>query len=307
MSPKFTEATTTDAKRLARGEHWRMVQAHFRREHRKHHPEVSILTLAGGCPHEEIECIRSLMARARIIAVDLDPRCCDAAADAGADISLCTDLFDWDAPSKVPKTIQDLGSIDVVNLDLCGGITVPVERAVTYYGRLVRTSGVLMVSFSYGRDVIEVFDRHPWRGIPAPLAGRVKRLHERIPKKPRPSETGSRRKAISLPTTEDRLSDGMPALGLASVIAYRGAQMPMCACLWEGHCNPEQPSFVNLTDDDLMAAALSQLEPLDVSRLYALPDERIQHFRRKAAAAKAVNTRQVRKAMAEQSEGERES
>jgi hypothetical protein len=52
-----------------------------------------------------------------------------------------------------------------------------------------------------------------------------------------------------------------------------------------------------------MIAALAQLEPLDVSRLYALPVERIQHFRRKAAAAKAVNTRQTRRAMQEDGAG----
>jgi len=283
---KFTEAKMTDAKRLARGEHWRMVQAHFRREHRKHHPEIRVITLAGGSPHEEIACIRSLLPRAEIVAVDLDPRCCEAAKDAGADVVLCTDVFKWDN-SKVPTSIQALGSIDVVNLDLCGGITRDVERAVTYYGRMVRTAGVLMVSFSYGRDISELFSRDPWLGIPAPLAGRVKYLHDRIPTKEVPFSPGTH-------STPARHATRIARLGLSSVIAYKGAQMPMCACLWEGHCDHQVPSFVNVTDDDLMAAVLTQLEPLDVSRLYAVPEERIQHFRRKSAAAKAVTTRQAR-------------
>jgi len=284
---KFTASTTTDAKRLARGEHWKMVQAHFRRETRQHHPQIRVLTLAGGNPREEIECIRSLLHHAQIVAVDIDPQCCDAAKDAGADVVLCTDLFAWDH-ANVPAAIRELGTIDVVNLDLCGGITPPVERAVTYYGRLVRTAGVLMVSFSYGRDIVEVFSREPWQGIPAPLAGRVKRLHERIPAKDKTIWKGD------LPAGTERIA----TLGLTSVIAYKGAQMPMCACLWEGHCNPEHPSFVNATDDDLMSATLAQLEPLDVSRLYALPAERIQHFRRKFAAAKAVSTRNARRGSA---------
>lgn len=276
---KFTEATTTDAKRLVRGEHWKLVQTHFRREQKKHHPNIRVITLAGGNPHEEITCIRSLLPQAEIVAVDHDQQCCEEAKKAGANTVICADLFDWDG-TKVPRSIQELRPVDVVNLDLCGGITQDVERAVTRYGQLVRAAGVLMLSFSYGRDVAELFSQAPWRGIPAPLAGRVKYLNDRIYHKKYKEDWRSKQDIL------------IPTLGLTSVLAYKGAQMPMCACLWEGHSDPDKPSFVNVTDEDLMQAVLVQLDPLDVSRLYAVPSERIQHFRRKAAARQAVITRQ---------------
>lgn len=51
--------------------------------------------------------------------------------------------------------------------------------------------------------------------------------------------------------------------------------------------------FEKVGDLDLMAAALG-LETIDPSLLYAVPQERIRHFRRKIAAEKASAVRKAR-------------
>jgi hypothetical protein len=289
MTRRFDHDKISDAKRVARGEHWLAARTFLRKRDRIHHAPWKIVTLAGHSPAEEIECIRELMPKAVIYAVDMDPECCRLAKEAGADHVLCLNLLDWSSDGsrvqKLPEAFHDLYPVDALNLDLCGGITRDMELIVQRYANLCRT-GVFLLTFSYGRDVTEVYNSGNYRGIPDPLGGRV------------------------------ALLDRWPTqMNLTSVIAYRGNEMPMCALMWTKHgknadhrdpydyrskqerwseiiANRPEPSFVKIGDEDLAPACVYP----DAAKLYATPAERIAAFRRKFAALKAVATRQHQEA-----------
>jgi hypothetical protein len=229
------------------------------------------------------------MPKAFIIAVDIDPQCCEAALAAGADEAICTDVFAWQknsppvSRSSLPDAMQALGDLDAINLDLCGGITKNVEQAVTRYSYICR-KGALLLTFSYGRDVCEVYEPGEYRGIPEPIGGRVRLIAHRA----------------------------MYQLNLTSVMVYKGHEMPMCSLMWSEWRGRDididtdkyndsdrkkkriaarpNPSFVKAGNDDLSVACVYP----DVAKLYGLPDERVQAFRRHFAALKAVATRRAK-------------
>lgn len=294
MTRQFDADKITDAKRVARGEHWLAVRTFLRKRDRIHHAPWKIVTLAGHHPAEEIACIRELMPKAVIYAVDVDDECCRLAQEAGADHAYCLNILAWQGPlngrprSRVdifPEPLADIGPVDAINLDFCGGITQDMELVTRRYPQLCRT-GVLLLTFSYGRDVTEVYDAGSYRGIPEPLGGRVAKL--------------------------DR---GPTRMNLTSVIAYRGSKMPMCSLMWVNYRGQDEPkssydnrstrerwseiiasrpdpSFVKIGDDDLAPACVYP----DAAKLYATPAERIAAFRRKFAALKAVTTRRNQEA-----------
>ena len=298
---KFTADMVSDGKRLVRGEHWLLARTHLRRRDEAHHKVWSVLTLAGENPGAEIGCIRELMHRAKIVAVDQSRSAVDAACRAGADVSLHCDLEDFREPqdtsmramndpggrlSRLPKPIAELAPFDVVNLDLCCDVTTAMPIAKRY-AHAVAKKGILIVTFSYGRDVAELFDAGDFGPVPAPLAGRV------------------RAAAVAVPAVVGRV---------ASAIAYTGNQMPMCSLLWapgkkyapvrhEGFAPvardpmdalpPE--TFHRVGDQDLYAA-VTMFDRIDPALLYALPPERMLHFRRKLAAEKAVANRRGKQA-----------
>lgn len=285
MTRRFDQGKISDAKRVARGEHWLAARTFLRKRDRVHHAPWRIVTLAGHSPSEEIECIRELMPKAVIYAVDVDPECCRLAKEAGADHVLCVNLLDWNnhrgyrVKNVLPEPFLEIYPVDALNLDFCGGITGDMELIVRRYAHLCQ-SGVFLLTFSYGRDVTEVYAPGSYRGIPDPVGGRVAQL------------------------------DCWPTrMNLTSVIAYRGNEMPMCALMWVKHGRDPheigdsrskrerwseiieqrpEPSFVKIGDDDLAPACVYP----DAAKLYATPAERIAAFRRKFAALKAVATRQ---------------
>jgi hypothetical protein len=285
---QFTADMTSDGKRLTRGEHWLLARTLLRRRDKVHHRSWKVITLAGENPRDEVSCIRELMPKADIVAVDKSESAVEAACRAGANVSCICDLYAFREPepkndhiSRLPLELATLAPFDVVNLDVCGDVSsvVPLIRRYSY---AVAKKGVLMVTFSYGRDVVELFDAGAFGDVPAPLGGRVREVA-----KAASSQVGR----------------------IVSTLAYKGNQMPMCSCVWgPGRKHKEQTygrarsqkdrllppeSFCRIGDDDLYAAVV-MYDRVDPEMLYAVPAERILHFRRKLAAEKAVATRRSR-------------
>lgn len=283
---KFTSQLISDAKCVVRGEHWKLARSFLRCRDVVHHGRWKILTTAGENPEGEISCIRHLMKNAQIVAVDKSPSAVEAAANAGANVSLSCDLGAFRKAtgyasqshlSKLPLQLAELGPFDIVNLDLCCDVSHAIPLIRRYSWALAK-KGVFMVTFSYGRDVAELFDQEDFGPVPAPLGGRV-------------------RAAVVASAAN---------LQIRSVLAYMGNQMPMCSCLWGPGKKREKvswgydpplvlpDSFLKVTDDDLYAA-VTMFDQIDPALLYALPADRVLHFRRKLAAARAVATRRANK------------
>jgi hypothetical protein len=234
------------------------------------------------------------MPRANIIAADRSLTAVEAAIDAGADVGVHCDVTEFRKPpgsspfASLPEQIAQFAPYDIINLDFCGPVA-GMEGALRKYSRAAaKAKGILMATFSYGRDVRELYDDEAFGDVPRPLAARVRAC------------------AVA----------AMDKMHLCSVLAYSGNQMPMYALLWEmggkwekrtcGHtytnfctssCSVLRPplSFARVGAADLYAAA-TMFDRLEPSELYALPPERVLHFRRKFAAEKAVATRRSRRA-----------
>jgi len=296
---KFKEESISDHKRLARGEHLLAARTHLRSRDAVHHRPWSVLMLAGDAPKGQVSALRGLMPRCRIVAVDNDPKCIDAAIDAGVDDVVLSDLVvrqdvvrppsRWWATSdttsreavsvhKAPDQISSLGKFDLIDLDFCGPATKQMRQAMTIYRKLLEPRGVMMVTFSVGRDVEEVGRqrlqdylrlysdnvdfRHLYGVIPRHILGRILILMA-------PSELGK----------------------LYSVIYYRGANMPMCSLLIKFGPGFQKAAFVQLEAGDF---ELSVCYP-DAALLYDCPEERIKELRQRHAALRAVLTRSKKK------------
>lgn len=270
----FTAETVSDQKRLARGEQWLFARSLLRAWHRSHTSDYRILTLAGGAPAGEINCIRELMPKAHITAIDKDEGCVLAAMDAGADDAIKADLSEWtmDGHIKRPNAALTGKCFDVVNLDLCAGASAETKELISIYRSLVYRPGILMVTFSYGRDVVEFFKFR--QSAPGHLAAVPESIANRI--------------AYLFGQKADRI---------ASVILYQGNQMPMCSvvllCVGHGGRAQQRPlSFTKLQEGDFELAVLHP----DVRMLYDCPEERILALRRSHAALRAVATRKANEA-----------
>src|ERR1700761_4855930 len=82
----------SDQKRIVRAEQWTLARQILRARDATHHPKWRFLTIAGPIPAEEIDCIRNLMPKAHITAIDIDAKNVAAAKTAGADVSLLHDV-----------------------------------------------------------------------------------------------------------------------------------------------------------------------------------------------------------------------
>jgi hypothetical protein len=288
---KFDGSKISDQKRLARGEHWLLARQILRARDGVHSRAWRVLMLAGGSPHGEVAAIKELMPKANITAIDDNQQCLDAAIDAGVhDVLLC-DLANfyieqrmsaYDA-SRVGYTrirpawqVASLPKFDVVHLDLCGGVTERSQGIFRVYRKhSVSAGGVFIFTFSYGRDVTELFREHRRKNNKHPDVAKM--LAAGIP---------------------DGLVDRITYLlsrgsvtGLRSVVAYKGSEMPMCSLLVQ--CNRNEDfdlSFVKLETEDFETAVVYP----DAANLYDCPRDRIESFRRRFAALKAVQTRQSR-------------
>lgn len=303
----FAADLTSDQKRLVRGEHLLMARRLLRARDEVHHAEWRVLMLAGSTPGEEIGAIRAIMNRARITAVDIDASCCDEARRCGADEVLNVNLFDWDPPlmDRTPRVgpgrpgrPKTRRLFDLIDLDLCSNDINGLRRLSSIYRQRLEPSGVMMMTFSYGRDVVEATES--W----------LARIESRRRSRGRPLRLGTTEdfqaallvdlRAASLPRmviARILRIIGCGARGLASVMMYAGNKMPMCSLLLSKGRYYDPVSVVSVQDKDLELALLHDYP--DPQALYACPRERVEAFKRSAAARKAAETlRQRRTAQA---------
>jgi hypothetical protein len=271
---KFSADKITDQKRYVRGEHLLLARSRLRARDGVHHKPWRVLMLAGGNPAEEINAIRSLMPKSHITAVDVDARLVSLAKDCGADDAIVCDLSKIRRDKNrmfVAKEIDGKDKFDLIDLDFCGNPTEEMSEMAIAYSSKLTTAGILMVTFSYGRDVVEVLDEMAWsyhdeafdslisQGCPRLLVSRIRLVLRR-----------------------QNLWEG-----LRSVMVYKGASMPMCAVLCQRERNHRGISFVKVEECDFEFAVLDY-DPCD---MYACPKERSEAIRRKFAAIKAHITR----------------
>lgn len=290
---RFAGKHITDQKRLVRAEHWLLARTILRARDGVHHKRWRIMTLSGGAPSGEVTAIRELMPKAHITAVDKNQKCLDQAIDAGVDDVVLCDLADFTVsqrpayhdPQKVGYSryepaapIAALERFDIINLDLCGVVTEHTQRLFRIYRkRAVSSGGVIMITFSYGRDVTELFGEHfrkaPERfvnelssaGISDALAARILFLFSR-----------------------EKAHQGTG--GLRSVIAYKGSEMPMCSLLVLAYPQSDIPiRYMKIEPGDFELAVCYP----DVSAMYDCPHDRVMALRRKFAALKAAFTRKA--------------
>lgn len=254
--------------------------------------------MSGGAPKGEIAAIRELMPKAHITAVDKNQDCVDAAIDAGADEVFLCDLTDW---SRVPEgrpgnrlrpvqQLVDAGTFDLMNIDLCAGASFETAQIFRCYNKLLTDRGVMIGTFSYGRDVVEAHMAalKKWRTRAAPVHGsqlgiesqlgvEIRRTLQCLEATGMPESVLSRLAYLFWPSELARTR---------SVMVYRGAEMPMCSFLrCSGACN--EISFLQVESGDFELAVCYP----DSARLYDCPTDRILALRRRFAALKAALTR----------------
>jgi hypothetical protein len=286
---KFDHSKITDQKRFVRAEHWLYARTRLRARDECHSAKWRILTLAGGSPRGEMTAIRELMPKAYVVAVDTDPRCLEAAINAGADDVIECDVLAYEHERSkeqfgssrylVPSSLRNLAKFDAINLDLCGSVTADVKRCLGLYLRqLVTARGIVMLTFSYGRDVAEMYQ----------VLGRQWSVQT--------SQTRDDDELFELPAAvPDSAAGRIMYLGnqrhLRSIMVYRGAEMPMCSALYQsGQAICQSISFTKVGPGDFEIAAVYP----NSAKLYDCPQERIDSLRRKFAAIKAAFTRTAR-------------
>jgi len=289
----------SDEKRLVRGEHWIFVRSKLRARDRVHHRAWKILMIAGPSPQEEIACLRELMPSAHITAVDLDQANIEAARTAGADSAICCDISkfievdddNYGPPSRSGSPghwwpPKEVGSeFDAICLDLTGPANDWLAEVIAVYYRCLTKNGVLIVTFSYGRDVVEFYQdnwnrakNRPWNhvggsdyevryllggGIPEQIAARIYFLFkQRCPR-------------------------------IRSVIQYSGNSMPMVSVLLARDRGDYPVKFIKIESEDFELAVTSE----NLGNIYACPQDRILELRRSMTAKKAVRTRRERLAI----------
>jgi hypothetical protein len=278
----------SDQKRLVRGEHWLRARHFLRARDDVHHAAWRLMIIAGPAPDEEITCIRELMPKAHILAVDIHEANLMAAIDAGADDTIRCDIGNLVCESSSyskrffpPPPLRDQ-KFDAICLDLTGPANDWLRRiGGVYYQESLVTRGVMMVTFSYGRDVVERIVEDWRQEIKKPRYHDCPLSHlDKIP------EPIAARVWSALAGTRSKALD--------SCIQYRGNKMPMMSCLIVKGRSMPPAGFIAVDPDDYGLAATMA----DPGNVYAYPAERIEHFRtvykRSQAAHKAVATRKQR-------------
>jgi hypothetical protein len=278
MAVKFGDTHITDQKRLVRGEHLLQARSMLRARDHVHHRPWRIMIIAGHSPKGEVAALRELMPTAQIWAVDKDPQCIEAAVKAGVHKAVCCDLAD-DTPAALNVVF------DMINLDFCGSATDEKHNIFKkFYNTHLSFGGAMLLTFSYGRDVVELFrqtirnlDNRAHDNTSEEIA--LRRLREAKV----PELIIGRLCCLMTPTRVTHIE---------SVMVYRGPQTPMCSVLLrKGHVREDHPmSFVAVEDGDYELAVCYP----DSVGLYDCPRERIEGLRRQFAAIKAVITRNKR-------------
>src|ERR1700677_4629319 len=185
---KFSSDKITDSKRLVRGEHLLLARNLLRIEY-GHFGKKRALMLAGENPSEEIEALRVLFGGIHVTCADLDSRCLESAIEAGADEVLKVDIHGWKKGDEYdharkkqilyPEGLHGK-CFELIDLDFCGPFDEGLRETINAYKYMLAKSGVLMVTFSYGRDVVERFIAVARGGdYMGPLAPGVQELIER--------------------------------------------------------------------------------------------------------------------------------
>jgi hypothetical protein len=240
------------------------------------------MMMAGGSPQGEVTAIRELMPKSHIVAVDRDEKCLEAAIIAGVDDVVDCDvltLTETRTTSPFPTTVRTLPrpllkyKFDILSLDLCGCATPHLKQCAPMYLRAVPTAGVFILTFSYGRDVAEMFagQKRSWPG----------RLHDSVCTLPPdvPESVAGRILYLFSPTYLNML---------CSIMVYRGSEMPMCSLLFQyNRFTCGDISFVKVEPGDYEVAVCYP----DSVNLYDCPQARIEAWRRQFAAIKASFTR----------------
>lgn len=284
---KFDESTITDQKRLVRGEQLLQARTCLRERDEVHHRRWRVMIMAGGAPAGEIAAIRELMPKAHIVAVDKNRECLLAAAAAGADQVVECDLTEWEliqsgySQTKKPnRCIAEMDRFDILHLDLCAGANEISRRIIHIYKPMVTARGVLITTFSYGRDVVEMFNAaHEMVKNRADGDDEYLDIYERLLRAKIPELVLGR--ILYLCPGQQWLSS------LRSVMSYRGREMPMCSLLFSFGKPTQDVSFVQVEPGDFELAVTYP----DSVNLYDCPQERIDGLRRRFAAIKASLTR----------------
>ena len=289
----------SEQKRFVRAEHWLRARYHLRARDGAHNKAWDVLIVAGPSPREEIVCIRELLPRAIITAIDSNEQNVLAAIDAGANKAFVCDLGRMDKVDGAmlpPMSLRDF-EWDVICLDLTGPANDWLKSVVQCLAtKALAKKGVMMVTFSYGRDVVERLEKE-WTGNAG--FGRTPRYEFYTQR----ASKGYGMDAVLCDCPEGIAARVWFALRtrtnyVETCYQYRGNKMPMVSCLFvKSHGGPYKVArFIPITPDDLPFAVID--EQLNLSKLYACPAERIEAFRtahiRKEAARKAVETRKRR-------------
>lgn len=277
----FTEKSITDSKRLVRGEQWLAIRGFLRARDKVHHAAWIVLIIAGPNPQEEIRCIRAIMPRARIVAVDRAAENVVRALAAGADYGECLDLYEMRESTggypRPPSFFDQFGRFDAISLDLTGPANDILRKAINSYWSLVSAQGVMIVTFSFGRDVVEMYHALAARKYDefSNLAEKTIEACDEVPEQ-----------------VVIRLYYILRSMmkHLTSIFQYRGPAMPMISFVLWKKTFIKQARYIKIDDLDFELAVTENW-----SDIYACPIERIIHIRRKFAAQKAVQTRQLRK------------
>lgn len=279
----------SDQKRVARGEAWLRARYWLKARDGIHNGAWKCLTIAGPAPFEEIKCIRSLMPNAEITCVDINRENAARALDAGADFAMCGDIAEF---SEVPLSSGNFKYIppaplrdkkfDVVNLDLTGAASDWLKRLVnTYWLEALTTRGVMMVTFSYGREVVEKLDEE-WQRETGDYRNKQYKLVDHGSQLENiPAKLAARLWYVFRSRTQN----------IEYCFQYKGKRMPMVSCLLVKRHKAMPPAkFVPLTSQDFELAVTAE----NIGDIYACPPERIAHLRRSLAARKAVHTKEIR-------------
>lgn len=276
----------SDQKRLVRAEQWIFTRRFLRIRDGVHHAKWKLLIVAGPAPAEEIGCIKELMPKAHITAIDINEANLLAAIASGADEAVHNNLYEFDSEPTAHGSTRTPskklgGPFDAVCLDLMGPVSGDLSELISVHFRSLAKQGVLIVTFSYGRDVREVFD-DSW----SKLVGN-KGYYEA-------DKTLGRIEAIAMPEAiRNRVYFllGKKVRHLRSVLQYRGGAMPMVSLLMSRIYSEREPAkFQSIADGDFEAAVLAE----NLGNIYACPADRIEALRRSKIAQKAVVTRKMR-------------
>lgn len=297
------ETSISNQKRAVRALQWKHARTVLRVRDKVHHSNWNVLTIAGPAPHEEIACIRELMHQARITSVDIDPSNLELAIEAGADeVIQCDvgalqeqhvksrygqDTVHYDVPRELAKS-----NFDIICLDLTGPADDWLKRLLPVYfrsdshlsknGGILFKGGVLIVTFSYGRDVVEVY-QDEWRRVQALEGYQALKCLDRL--EGIPELIASRLWYLLRGTLVENLE---------SCLQYRGGMMPMVSCLLRKGPKPPTVNYVQLAslDYELLVTAPN------VEKIFACPAEELEYLRakhgRSEAARKAIETRRLK-------------